>query len=63
MFILFKLLFVSLQVFYHQIFAGQFVVIWEVVNDLMVGKADTWVARGVPDFGLKRLRTVQTVAQ
>lgn len=35
----------------------------EMIDDLMISESDAFIVVVVPDLGLKRLRTVQTVAQ
>jgi hypothetical protein len=61
--VLLQLLLVTLEVLHHEVLARELVVIGEMVDDLVVGESDACVGALVPDLGLKRLRTVQTVAQ
>ena len=61
--VFFNLLFVSLQVFDHKIFAGELVVIGKMIYDLVVIQPKALVTMYIPDFGLKRFLTVHTVAQ
>jgi hypothetical protein len=62
-FVFLQLFLVSLEILDHKIFACELVVIGEVIDDLVIGKSDACMIAVVPDLGLKRLRTVQTVAQ
>ncbi len=61
--VLLKFFLISLQVFHHEILAGKFVVVGEVVDDLVISQTNPYLSKIKPDLGLKRLRTVQTVAQ
>lgn len=61
--ILLQLFLIPLQVLHHEVLASQLVVIGEMVDHLMVSQSDSCVDQSLPDFGLKRLRTVHTVAQ
>jgi hypothetical protein len=63
MLIFLQLFFVSFEIFDHQIFSGELVVIGKMIDDLVISQADSYISHFQPDFGLKRLRTVQTVAQ
>ncbi len=61
--VLLQLFFVSFQIFDHEVFAGEFVVVGEVIDNLVVVQANSYLLKGKPDLGLNRLRTVHTVAQ
>lgn len=58
-----QLLFVPLQIFNHQIFPCELVVVGEVIYDLMISQPDTWVLSNLPDLGLNKFLAVQVVAQ
>jgi hypothetical protein len=62
-FILFELFLVAFEVLDHEVLAGELVVVGEVVDHLVVSQSNPCLSPPVPDFGLNRFRTVQTVAQ
>ena len=62
-FILLQLFSISFEIFDHKILSSELIMIREMIDNLMIGKSDSYFDDILPDLGLKIFLTVHTVAQ